>query len=201
MTGSILGFSLPNFWVGLMLIMVFAVLLPTHRLRLPASGRGATVDVLGVQALVPDARRAAAPAPAGAHARALQGRAGRCAWPAPARARCCCMDYVSFARAKGLTRQPHRRRPRPEEHHDPGRHGARPRARLDDRLRRGHRDVFAWPGMGKLLIDSILRLDRPVIVAYLMVIVFFFVADQPRGRSALLGARSARVSPAKAAAS
>ena len=28
MTGSILGFSLPNFWVGLMLIMVFAVLLP-----------------------------------------------------------------------------------------------------------------------------------------------------------------------------
>ena len=24
MTGSILGFSLPNFWVGLMLIMVFA---------------------------------------------------------------------------------------------------------------------------------------------------------------------------------
>ena len=31
--------------------------------------------------------------------------------------------------------------------------------------------VFAWPGMGKLLIDSIYRLDRPVIVAYLMVIV------------------------------
>ena len=28
MTGSTLGFSLPNFWVGLMLIMVFAVRLP-----------------------------------------------------------------------------------------------------------------------------------------------------------------------------
>jgi peptide/nickel transport system permease protein len=35
--------------------------------------------------------------------------------------------------------------------------------------------VFAWPGMGKLLIDSIYRLDRPVIVAYLMVIVVTFV--------------------------
>jgi peptide/nickel transport system permease protein len=31
--------------------------------------------------------------------------------------------------------------------------------------------VFAWPGMGKLLIDSINLLDRPVIVAYLLVIV------------------------------
>ena len=35
--------------------------------------------------------------------------------------------------------------------------------------------VFAWPGMGKLLIDSIYRLDRPVIVAYLIVIVVMFV--------------------------
>ena len=35
--------------------------------------------------------------------------------------------------------------------------------------------VFAWPGMGKLLIDSINVLDRPVIVAYLMIIVFLFV--------------------------
>jgi peptide/nickel transport system permease protein len=35
--------------------------------------------------------------------------------------------------------------------------------------------VFAWPGMGKLLIDSINVLDRPVIVAYLLVIVMLFV--------------------------
>ena len=35
--------------------------------------------------------------------------------------------------------------------------------------------VFAWPGMGKLLIDSINVLDRPVIVAYLMIIVFLFI--------------------------
>ena len=30
-------------------------------------------------------------------------------------------------------------------------------------------------GMGKLIIDSIQRLDRPVIVAYLCIIVFMFV--------------------------
>ena len=35
--------------------------------------------------------------------------------------------------------------------------------------------VFAWPGMGKLIIDSINVLDRPVIVAYLMIIVLLFV--------------------------
>ncbi len=35
--------------------------------------------------------------------------------------------------------------------------------------------VFAWPGMGKLLIDSINLLDRPVIVAYLLVIVTVFI--------------------------
>ena len=35
--------------------------------------------------------------------------------------------------------------------------------------------IFAWPGMGKLIIDSINLLDRPVIVAYLMLIVLLFV--------------------------
>ena len=35
--------------------------------------------------------------------------------------------------------------------------------------------IFAWPGVGKLLIDSINTLDRPVIVAYLCVTVLVFV--------------------------
>jgi peptide/nickel transport system permease protein len=35
--------------------------------------------------------------------------------------------------------------------------------------------IFAWPGMGKLIIDSINSLDRPVVVAYLMVIVCMFI--------------------------
>ena len=51
MAGSILGFSLPTFWVGLMLIMVFAVQLGW----LPCTGRGATATLLGVQWSLPDA--------------------------------------------------------------------------------------------------------------------------------------------------
>jgi peptide/nickel transport system permease protein len=35
--------------------------------------------------------------------------------------------------------------------------------------------IFAWPGMGKLLIESIDVLDRPVVVAYLMITVFMFI--------------------------
>ena len=35
--------------------------------------------------------------------------------------------------------------------------------------------IFAWPGMGKLLIDSINHLDRPVIVAYLLLTVSIFI--------------------------
>src|SRR6202034_3855474 len=45
MAGSILGFSLPTFWVGLMLIMVFAVQLGW----LPSTGRGATAELFGIQ--------------------------------------------------------------------------------------------------------------------------------------------------------
>ena len=35
--------------------------------------------------------------------------------------------------------------------------------------------VFSWPGMGKLLIDSIYQLDRPVVVAYVMLATLLFV--------------------------
>ncbi len=35
--------------------------------------------------------------------------------------------------------------------------------------------IFAWPGLGKLLIDSIYRADRPVIVVYLMLVALIFV--------------------------
>jgi peptide/nickel transport system permease protein len=35
--------------------------------------------------------------------------------------------------------------------------------------------VFAWPGVGKLLLDSIAVLDRPIIVAYIMMTVFIFI--------------------------
>ena len=170
MAGSILGFSLPTFWVGLMLIMVFAVFLGW----LPSNGRGETVSLLGVPVsflTLDGLAHLAMPATnlalfnvallirltrAGAHEALLQ-------------------DYVKFARAKGLT---------------PGRvigvHVLRniliPIVTVIG-LQFGAligfaivtESVFAWPGMGKLLIDSINLLDRPVIVAYLLVIVTFFI--------------------------
>jgi hypothetical protein len=45
MTLSTFGFALPTFWVGLILILFFAVFLGW----LPAGGRGQTVTVLGVE--------------------------------------------------------------------------------------------------------------------------------------------------------
>jgi peptide/nickel transport system permease protein len=170
MAGSILGFSLPTFWVGLMLIMVFSVILGW----LPSNGRGATVDVLGVPVSflsIDGWRHLIMPATnlalfnvallirltrSGAHEALLQ-------------------DYVKFARAKGLTNL-----------RVIGVHVLRniliPIVTVIG-LQFGAliafaivtESVFAWPGMGKLLIDSINLLDRPVIVAYLLVIVTFFI--------------------------
>ena len=170
MAGSILGFSLPSFWVGLMLIMLFAVQLGW----LPSTGRGQTAGLFGIQwsFLTRDGMaHLAMPAfnlSLGSIALVLRlTRAGvRENLP---------MDYVKFARAKGLSA---------------------------NRVVFVHvmknilipvvtvlglqfggliafsvvtESVFAWPGMGKLIIDSINVLDRPVIVAYLMMIVLLFV--------------------------
>ena len=44
MAGSILGFSVPHFWQGLVLIMVFSVSLGW----LPAGGRGHTGEIFGI---------------------------------------------------------------------------------------------------------------------------------------------------------
>jgi len=97
MAGSILGFSLPNFWVGLMLIMVFAVQLGL----MPASGRGPTVDVMGLHLSVLTAKgwhHILLPAVTLALSKcALIVRLAR----ATAR-EVMLMDYVKFARAKGL---------------------------------------------------------------------------------------------------
>ena len=81
-----------DFWVGLMLIMVFAV----HAAAgCRPAGAATTVDVLGVPLVVPHARRPAPPAPAGAQPRAVQGLAGDPPRRAPARARRCCRTTSS----------------------------------------------------------------------------------------------------------
>ena len=51
--------------------------------------------------------------------------------------------------------------------------------------------IFSWPGVGKLIIDSISSLDRPVMVAYLVLVAFLFVRINLVGRSHLRAARSA----------
>jgi peptide/nickel transport system permease protein len=171
MAGSILGFSLPTFWVGLMLIMVFSVDLGW----LPSNGRGTTTLLFGLVPVsflsVDGWRHLIMPATnlalfnlallirltrSGAHEALLQ-------------------DYVKFARAKGLTNA-----------RVIGVHVLRniliPIVTVIG-LQFGSliafaivtESVFAWPGMGKLLIDSIGVLDRPVIVAYLLVIVTIFI--------------------------
>lgn len=170
MAGSIFGFSLPNFWVGLMLIMIFAVQLGW----LPASGRGPTVDVLGLQLSIFSAKgwqHIALPAITLALSKcALIIRLAR----ATAR-EVMLMDYVKFARAKGLS-----------ERRVIGVHLLKnilvPVVTVTG-LELGAliafavvtETIFSWPGMGKLLIDSITQLDRPVIVAYLIMVVFILV--------------------------
>ena len=170
MTGSILGFSVPNFWLGLMLILVFAVQLQV----LPAGGRGETVDVLGIPLslfTLDGLRHLILPAlTLGIYKASL---ITRLAYAGTRDA--LLQDFVRFARAKGL---PERR--------VIGVHVLKailiPVVTVIG-LELGSmiafavvtETVFAWPGMGKLLIDSIYRLDRPVIVAYLIVVVLMFV--------------------------
>jgi peptide/nickel transport system permease protein len=170
MTGSILGFSLPTFWVGLMLIMVFAVYLGW----LPSNGRGPTVDLLGVAvsfASIDGLRHLVLPAVTLALLNiALIIRLTRAGTQ-----EALLMDYVKFARAKGL-----------RESRIVGVHILKniliPIVTVIA-LQFGSviafavvtETIFAWPGMGKLLIDSINVLDRPVIVAYLLIIVAMFI--------------------------
>lgn len=170
MAGSILGFSLPTFWVGLMLIMVFAVDLGW----LPSTGRGATATVLGIRTslatwsglqhiLLPALNLAL-------FKLSLVIRLTRAGMRENLP-----MDYVKFARAKGLT-------VRRVIFVHVFKNILIPLVTVIG-LELGSviafavvtESIFAWPGMGKLIIDSINRLDRPVIVAYLLVTVTMFV--------------------------
>jgi len=170
MAGSILGFSLPTFWVGLIFIMVFAVQLGW----LPSTGRGQTEMLFGVpwSFLTWDGiRHMIMPAlNLSLFNISLVLRLTRSGVRETV-----LMDYVKFARAKGLS--PNR---------VIGVHVLKnimiPVVTVVG-LQFGStiafsvvtESVFAWPGMGKLIIDSINVLDRPVIVAYLMMVVLLFI--------------------------
>lgn len=170
MSASLLGISLPSFWLGIMLILIFAVQLNI----MPSSGRGEVVTLFGVRTSIFTAdglQHLIMPAVTLAVAQmAMLIRLTRAGIMEVMR-----QDYIKFAKAKGMSA---------------------------NRVLFGHalknalipvitvfglqfgqmiafatitETIFAWPGMGKLLIDSIYRVDRPVIVAYLMMVAVLFV--------------------------
>ncbi len=170
MAGSILGFSLPTFWVGLMLIMVFAVQLGW----LPSTGRGETVTILGMRwsFLTWDGLLHMA-MPMFSLSLSRIGLVIRLTRSGVRENMV--MDYVKFARAKGLS-------PNRIVFVHVFRNILIPVVTVMGLELGGTiafsvvtESVFAWPGMGKLIIDSINVLDRPVIVAYLMLIVLMFI--------------------------
>lgn len=170
MTGSIIGFSLPTFWIGLMLIMAFSVSLGW----LPAGGRGDTVTLFGMQwsfltgdglyhLVLPAFNLALFKMSLVVR---LTHAGVREVLP---------QDYIKFARAKGLSSR------RIVSVHVL-RNLMIPLITVVG-LELGAtiagavvtESIFAWPGAGKLILDSINSLDRPVILAYLIIIVCLFV--------------------------
>lgn len=170
MTGSILGFSLPNFWQGMMLIMIFSVYLGW----LPSTGRGQIGTIFGIEtslATWSGIQHLILPAVNLSLAKiALVIRLTRTGVQETMP-----LDFVKFARARGLA----------------------PSRIISVHVLKNilipiitvigiefgsliafavvTETIFAWPGVGKLIIDSINILDRPVIVAYILVVVSMFI--------------------------
>lgn len=170
MIGSIFGFSLPIFWIAILLIMIFSVQLGW----LPSSGRGATESLFGIPwsfVSLDGLRHMLLPA----LSLSLFNISMVTRLTEAGVREAMSSEYVRFARAKGLS----------------------PRRILSVHVLKNvmipvvtvvgldigqtiafsvvTETIFAWPGVGKIIIDSIAALDRPVIVAYLMLVVIMFV--------------------------
>jgi peptide/nickel transport system permease protein len=170
MGGSVLGISIPTFWLGLMMIIVFSVLLGW----LPVSGRGDTAVFLGIESsifTIDGLRHIIMPAiNLSLFKISMVIRLTRAGVE-----EVMALDFIKFARARGLSSQ---------------------------RIIRSHllpnilipiitvlaiefgtliafatvtESIFAWPGVGKLVIDAIVNLDRPIVVAYLLFVVTLFL--------------------------
>lgn len=170
MGGSILGISLPSFFIGIMLIYIFSLKLHWF----PSSGRGATIPFLGMNFSLF--------APGGlkyiilpAFTLSVTNIASLVRLTRAGVMENMRQDYIKFARAKGVSTR---------------------------KVLFGHalknalipvitvfgmeigsliafttvtETIYSWPGLGKLLIDSINSVDRPVIVAYLILTTVLFV--------------------------
>jgi len=163
---SLAGISVPTFWTGMVMVLLFSV---TWGI-LPSSGRGET-GWLGSFSTVDGLVHLAMPAATLAlYQLSLILRLTRTGMM-----EVLVQDYIKLARAKGI----------------PSRviillHALKntliPVVTIIG-IQFGEliaftivtESIFAWPGTGKLIIDSIQNLDRPVVVAYLMVIAVIFV--------------------------
>jgi peptide/nickel transport system permease protein len=167
---SVLGFSVPTFWIGMLLIMAFAVNLGW----LPSGGRGEVGSIFGIPtSLATLDGWAHVIMPAVNLSLFKMGLLIRLTRAGMVEAMS--TDYVKFARAQGLP-----------DRQIVFRHILRnisiPIVTVFG-LELGStvafavvtESVFNWPGVGKLIIDSILQLDRPVMVAYLVFVVILFV--------------------------
>ena len=152
---AVLGQSLPNFWLGIMLILLFGVALRW----LPTSGFASWTSLV-----LPAVTLAAFPT-------ALVARLTRSSMLEILN-----RDYVRTGRAKGLT--------------EPSvvlRHALRNAAipvltviglQIGSLLGGAviTESVFAWPGMGKLIVDAIFFRDFPVVQTVLILSATVFVA-------------------------
>lgn len=170
MAVSVLGFSVPTFWVGLLLILTFAVNLGW----LPAGDRGPVVEVFGVgwsfltaegltYLILPALNLSL-------FKLAMMIRLARAGTR-----EIMLTDTVKFARAAGLSEFTILRRHVLRLISIPlvtvfGLEFASTLA-----FAVVTETIFSWPGVGKLIIDSITSLDRPVMVAYLVLVAFLFV--------------------------
>ena len=170
MGGSVIGISIPTFWLGLMMIIVFSVQLGW----LPVSGRGATGFFFGLESSIftlDGLRHIIMPALNLALFKVATvirlARAGT--------EEVMALDFIKFARARGLPRK----------------------TIVNFHLLPNilipivtvmaiefgtliafatvTESIFAWPGVGKLVIDAIVNLDRPLVVAYLLIVVTLFL--------------------------
>ena len=167
---SVLGFSVPTFWIGMLLIMAFAVNLGW----LPSGGRGEVGQFLWFDtSLATSNGWAHVIMPAINLSLFKMGLMIRLTRAGMVEAMG--TDYVRFARAQGL----------PDRQIVFGhimRNISIPLVTVFG-LELGStlafavvtETVFNWPGVGKLIIDSILQLDRPVMVSYLVMVVLLFV--------------------------
>lgn len=167
---SMLAFSVPVFWIGLIMIIVFSVTLGW----MPAVGRGDTVNMLGVHLslfTIDGLHHLVMPAVTlSLIMMAMVIRLTRAGMREVLFA-----DYIKFARANGI-----------RESRILSLHVMRniliPIVTVLGMEFGGViafavvvESIFSWPGVGKMLIDAIAVLDRPLIVAYLLFVVVMFV--------------------------